>query len=87
MKSRTTKGFWSHFNGLSAEVRNQAARTFRLWRENPTHPSLYFKRVHATEPVYAVRVSRNYRALGLRKGDTMTWFWIGSHADYDKLLG
>jgi hypothetical protein len=45
-----------------------------------------FKRVHATEPIYSVRITRGYRALGLRDGDLVTWFWIGSHADYDKLL-
>ena len=46
-------------------------------------PSLAFK---STEPIYSVRISRGYRALGLRDGDLVTWFWIGSHADYDKLL-
>ncbi len=40
----------------------------------------------STEPIYSVRISRGYRALGLRDGDLVTWFWIGSHADYDKLL-
>jgi hypothetical protein len=44
------------------------------------------KRVHAIQPIYSVRIARGYRALGLRDGDLVTWFWIGSHADYDKLL-
>jgi hypothetical protein len=38
------------------------------------------------EPVYSARVSLGWRALGLLEGDTVTWFWIGSHADYEKLL-
>ncbi len=25
-------------------------------------------------------------ALGLLEADTITWFWIGSHADYERLL-
>jgi hypothetical protein len=33
-----------------------------------------------------VRVSRGWRALGLLESDTMYWFWIGSHAEYDRLL-
>jgi len=53
---------------------------------DPAHPSLAFKRVHATEPIYSVRVSRGYRALGLRERDLVTWFWIGSHADYERTL-
>ena len=32
------------------------------------------------------RAVRFYRALGLWEGDTITWFWIGSHAEYDTLL-
>jgi len=42
--------------------------------------------VHPTEPVYSVRISLDYRALGVRDGDTVVWFWIGSHADHDRLL-
>ncbi len=26
------------------------------------------------------------RAVSAMTGDTVVWFWIGSHADYDKLL-
>ncbi len=38
------------------------------------------------EPIYSVRVSLGWRALGLREGDAIFWFWIGSHADYARLL-
>jgi len=36
--------------------------------------------------MYSVRVGKGWRALGLVEGDTISWFWIGSHADYEKLL-
>lgn len=42
--------------------------------------------MRTTEPIYSVRVSKDYRALGIRKDDTVIWFWIGSHAEYDDLL-
>jgi hypothetical protein len=29
----------------------------------------------------------HYRALATDVGDDLVWFWIGSHADYDKLIG
>jgi hypothetical protein len=45
-----------------------------------------FKRIHASEPLYSARVSLGWRVVGLLQGDTMHWFWIGSHADYDRLL-
>ena len=57
-----------------------ARKAFRLWRQDPSHPSLHFKRVHSREPVYSVRVSLGWRVLGLHEGDAMDWFWIGSHA-------
>jgi len=63
-----------------------AQKAYRLFRENPKHPSLQFKKVHEREPVYSVRVTIAYRAVGLLDNDTITWFWIGSHADYDRLL-
>jgi hypothetical protein len=53
---------------------------------DPSHPSLQFKRVHAREPIYSVRVGLGWRAVGVRNEDTVVWFWIGSHAEYDKLL-
>jgi hypothetical protein len=53
---------------------------------DPSHPSLQFKRVHAKEPIYSVRIGLGWRAVGVRSDDTVVWFWIGSHAEYDKLL-
>lgn len=55
-----------------------------LFARNPLHPSLHFKQVGL---FWSVRVSYSYRALAVREGDVLTWFWIGANADYDKLLG
>ncbi len=86
MRSRTTRSFWARFDALPEPVKTQARKAYELWRTDPHHPSLRFKRIHKTEPLYSLRISRDDRALGLRTGDTLTWFWVGSHADYDKLL-
>jgi hypothetical protein len=45
-----------------------------------------FKQVHSSEPIYSVRISLNYRAVGVIEGDVIIWYWIGSHADYEKQL-
>jgi hypothetical protein len=42
--------------------------------------------VHPNLPIYSARVSKNYRAVGVRNESGIIWFWIGTHADYDKLL-
>ena len=86
MKSRATPGFWAAYNELPSEVRNAAQKAYRLFRENPKHPGLQFKKVHDREPVYSVRVSVAYRAVGLLENDEVIWFWIGGHAEYDRLL-
>jgi hypothetical protein len=67
-------------------VKEHARDAYRLFRENPDHSSLRFKRVHPTDPIYSVRIGLGYRAVGAREGDTIYWFWIGGHADYDRLI-
>jgi hypothetical protein len=47
---------------------------------------LRFKAVHSSRPIYAVRIGLGHRGLGVRTGDEVVWFWIGSHAEYDQLL-
>ena len=84
MNSRTTRSFWKQFDALPVDVRDQARKAFRLWRDDTAHPGLHFKRVDGDESIFSVRVTLGYRALGLLEGDTVTWFWIGSHADYER---
>jgi hypothetical protein len=84
--SHTTAAFRKAFAALPADIQDRARETFQTFSENPAHPSLQFKQVHTTRPIYAARVSLQYRALAIRTGDDWLWFWIGSHGDYDNLL-
>jgi hypothetical protein len=86
VKSRTTKRFPDAFEALPAEVQEQAREAYRLFLQDPQHPSLRFKRVHPSRPVYSARINLDYRALGIRDNDEIIWFWIGSHADYDRMI-
>jgi hypothetical protein len=86
VNSQITDDFLECFQRLPGTVREQARKAYRLWRSNPRHPSLHFKRIHSTEPLYSVRVGLGWRVVGLLEGDTMTWSWIGSHAEYDRLV-
>jgi hypothetical protein len=58
----------------------------RLKAAGPAHPSLRFKKVHATLPINSMRVDLDWRAVGILQEDTVIWFWIGSRADYEKRL-
>jgi hypothetical protein len=86
MKSSVTKEFRQRFSQLPTPAREQAVRAYAFWRSDPFHSSLQFKRVSGRQPIYSVRVGIGYRALGLRAGDNIYWFWIGPHAEYDQFL-
>jgi hypothetical protein len=86
MTSRTTRGFRQLFAALPAHVQRQAREAYRLFFQNPSHPGLHFKRVHSDPPTYSARVGISYRAVAARDAETIIWFWIGSHADYNTLL-
>jgi hypothetical protein len=67
-------------------VQRRAEIAFELWQRSPSYPSLQFKLLHTNRPIMSVRVGRDWRAVGTKRGDTVVWFWIGSHADYDELI-
>jgi hypothetical protein len=86
MKSSATQRFWKLYAELPADVRKQARAAYRLFLGDPRHPGLHFKRIHSTRPIFSVRVSIDFRALGIFDEDEITWFWIGGHAEYDQIL-
>jgi len=86
MISHTTKRFRKLLANLPMQIQKQAKETFDQFQKDPLHPGLQFKRVHSSRPIYAVRISRDYRALGLQQNGEIIWFWIGSHSDYDNIL-
>ena len=86
MKHRTLPRFWHYYQLLPGEVRKLADKNFELLKSNPYHPSLHFKKVDDSRKIWSVRIGVQYRALGMEKSDSIVWFWIGSHGDYDKLL-
>ena len=83
MKSSTTPDFWTSYRKLPAEIKSRALTAYRLWRTNPRHPSLRFKKVGE---LWTIRIGRGYRALALLQDDTFFWFWIGTHDEYEKFL-
>ena len=86
MTSHTTEQFRKLLSRLPKDIQKQAKEAYAHFEKNPDHPGLRFKRVHSKRPVYAVRISRDYRALGIIQHSEIIWFWIGSHSDYDRIL-
>lgn len=84
MKHHTNARFWRCYQGLPKEIRDLADRNYALLKSGQSHNSLQFKKVG---PLWSVRVGLHYRALATEAADDLVWFWIGSHAEYDKLVG
>jgi hypothetical protein len=85
IESKTTQGFWRSFAGLPPDVQQEARRAYRLFRDNPAHPSLRFKKLEGEDQIYSARIGPGYRALAAMKGSRLVWFWIGNHSRYDRL--
>ncbi len=87
MTSRTTKRFRKAFRELSRNVQKDAREAYSRFQEDPFYPSLQFKQVHTSLPIYSARINEGYRAVGIMEGSEIVWFWIGSHTDHIHLLG
>ena len=86
MTSRASSKFWRAFERLPNDIKEKAREAHKLWMKDPRHASLQFKRIHVHHNNYSARIALNWRALCVKEGDTFIWFWIGTHADYDKIL-
>lgn len=86
MKSVTTARFRKEFDKLPLHLKEATQKAYSTWKENSNHPSLQYKQIHASKAIYSVRISLSYRAIGVKQSNIMVWFWIGSHAAYDKLI-
>ena len=84
MQHRRNADFRSLFSALPEEVRDLAVKQFALLKEDPRHPSLHFKLVRG---MWSVRIGSSYRALANEvEPGVFVWYWIGSHADYDRMI-
>jgi len=83
MKHHTSPEFWAAYDELPTSVQKLANENFTLLKRDQRHPSLRFKRVGR---YWSVRVGRDFRALAVETDGDYLWFWIGSHAKYDRLI-
>ncbi len=87
MISHVLPSFKKSFRNLPKEIKHQAKSTYNRWKKNPFDKSLEFKQVHQTRPIFSVRIGLRWRALSVRESkNIVTWFWIGSHEEYNKLI-
>jgi len=80
----TGPSFWSAYEALPSSVKRVADRNYEILKANPNYPSLHLKKVNR---LWSVRVGIHHRALAVEVEAGLLWFWIGSHAEYDRLIG
>ena len=83
MNHRATSRFWACYCQLPVAVRDLSDTSFDLLKENLRHPSLHLKKVNR---LWSVRIGRKHRALAIEQDGDLVWFWIGTHAEYDRLI-
>ncbi len=84
MNHFTSPSFWESYAKLPASVQELADKQYELLKANPKHPSLQLKKVGR---YWSVRVGLRYRAVAVEIEEGLLWFWIGTHAEYDKSFG
>ncbi|MEQ1697907.1 MAG: hypothetical protein ABL901_18900 [Hyphomicrobiaceae bacterium] len=77
--------FWRLYRALPRTVQERADKAFELLRQSPDHPSLHLKKLKGHDGLWSARVGLDYRVLATEEDSGLHWFWIGSHADYDKI--
>jgi len=75
--------FWERYGALPKDVRALADKTYELLKHDPRHPSLHFKKLGK---FWSVRVGSHHRALAIQIEGGLLWVWIGTHAEYDRLV-
>ena len=83
MRHFASPAFWEGYKELPESIQELADKNYEILKTNPKHLSLHLKKVGK---YWSVRVGRKYRALGVDVEEGILWFWIGTHAEYDKLL-
>ena len=83
MRHHATASFWGLYEKLPKSIQQLAREKFEVLKTNPRHPSLHLKKV---DQYWSVRVGIKYRALGVEIDEGVLWFWIGTHAAYDKMV-
>ncbi len=82
MTHHANPGFWKCYHRLPENIQRLADENFQLLKTDERHPSLHFKKAGR---FWSVRVGIHYRAVGVEAPDGVAWFWIGTHAEYDRL--
>jgi hypothetical protein len=84
VKHHAAPDFWACYRRLPNKVQRAADKAFELIQADPQHPSLHLKKL---DELWSARIGLHHRALAIKVSDGLLWFWIGTHAEYDDIVG
>lgn len=84
LKHYTAPSFWNCYHKLPLAIQVLADKNFEILKSNPQYPSLHLKKVGR---YWSARIGRRYRTLAVETETGLIWFWIGSHSEYDEMIG
>jgi mRNA interferase RelE/StbE len=80
---RSTRKFDKQFLSLDKKTLKQATKSIQLFIENPTHPSLRYKKIQGTSNFYEIRVNSSVRIIievsSENRDQVNTFYIIGTH--------
>ena len=80
---RSTRKFDKQFNFLEKNASKQAIKAIELYMEDPTHPSLRFKKIQGTGSFYEIRVNQSIRIIievtSQGPDQINTFYIVGTH--------
>lgn len=81
MRHFTSPSFWYLYEKLPPSIQELADKQYKLLKADPRHSSLRLKKVGK---YWSARVSLSHRAVAVEIDEGLLWFWIGTHAEYDR---
>jgi|LGVF01.1.fsa_nt_gb addiction module RelE/StbE family toxin len=70
MHIEATKTFLKLYKKLDPKVKHKVKKVLVLFQQDPSHPSLGHKKMADQKDIYEIRVSKGYRIIYTKSGDT-----------------
>jgi hypothetical protein len=92
-RNRTTQSFREQYGRLPQAIQNLVRGACLLFDRDPKHPSLRHhslqdrKKGGLLPDSFSVTPTAQYRAIYVVQGGINVWYWIGTHAEYDRFTG
>lgn len=93
-KNKTTRRFRDLYQRLPAQIQKLVRLTAVAFDQDPTRCTFRHHALNDTNNgnhlpgSFSVSITMGYRAIYTHDATgTRIWYWVGSHADYDRLVG